>query len=45
VTLARGDAVVVPAAVDEFSVRPQWSVEFLKAAIPGAAMPEPETRM
>ncbi|HYK51318.1 MAG TPA: type I phosphomannose isomerase catalytic subunit [Terriglobales bacterium] len=45
VTLARGDAVVVPAAVDEFSVRPQWSVEFLKAAIPGAAVPEPETRM
>jgi mannose-6-phosphate isomerase len=45
VTLARGDAVVVPAAVDEFSVRPQWSVEFLKAAIPGAALPEPETRM
>src|SRR5690349_21361950 len=45
VTLARGDAVVVPAAVDEFGVRPQWSVEFLKAAIPGAALPEPETRM
>ena len=31
VTLARGDAVVVPAAVGEFQVRPQWSVEFLKA--------------
>lgn len=45
VTLARGDAVVVPAAVGEFQVRPQWSVEFLKAAVPGAAMPEPETRM
>ena len=37
VTLARGDAVVVPAAVGEFSVRPQWSVEFLKAIVPGAA--------
>jgi mannose-6-phosphate isomerase len=45
VTLARGDAVVVPAAVDEFSVRPQWSVEFLKAVIPGASVPEPKTRM
>jgi mannose-6-phosphate isomerase len=45
VTLARGDAVVVPAAVGEFQVRPQWSVEFLKASVPGAPVPEPETRM
>src|ERR1700693_3356985 len=45
VTLARGDAVVVAAAAGEFSVRPQWSVEFLKASIPGASVPEPETRM
>jgi mannose-6-phosphate isomerase len=45
VTLARGDAVVVPAAVGQFRVRPQWSVEFLKAWVPGAALPEPETRM
>jgi mannose-6-phosphate isomerase len=45
VTLARGDAVVVPASLGEFSVRPQWSVEFLKVRVPGAALPEPETRM
>jgi mannose-6-phosphate isomerase len=45
VTVARGDAVVVPAAVGEFRVRPQWSVEFLKASVPGAPVPEPETRM
>ncbi len=45
VTLARGDAVVVPAVVGEFQVRPQWSVEFLKATVPGSAVPEPETRM
>jgi mannose-6-phosphate isomerase len=45
VTLARGDAVVVPATVSEFSVRPQWSVEFLKTRVPGATLPEPETRM
>jgi mannose-6-phosphate isomerase len=45
VTLARGDAVVVPAAAGEFSVRPQWSVEFLRASVPGASVPEPETRM
>lgn len=45
VTLARGDAVVVPAVVGEFQVRPQWSVEFLKSSVPGTALPEPETRM
>lgn len=44
VTLARGDAVVVPASVGEFRVRPQWSVEFLKASVPGALLPEPEMR-
>ena len=45
VTLARGDAVVVPAAVGEFQVRPQWSVEFLQASVPGAPLSEPETRL
>jgi mannose-6-phosphate isomerase len=45
VTLAKGDAVVVPASIDEFQVRPQWSVEFLKAAMPGRVMPEPATRI
>jgi len=45
VTLAKGDAVVVPAAVGDFQVRPQWSVELIKAMVPGKALPEPETRM
>ena len=45
VTLARGDAVVVPATVGEFQVRPQWAVEFLQASVPGGPVPEPETRM
>jgi len=45
VTLAKGDAVVVPAALGEFSVRPQWSLEFLKAWVPGAAVDEPATRL
>jgi mannose-6-phosphate isomerase len=44
VTLAKGDAVVVPASAREFQVRPQWSVEFIKAMVPGEALPEPETR-
>ncbi len=45
VTLAKGDAVVVPASVENFTVRPQWTLEFLRARVPGAARPEPETRM
>src|ERR1700722_11683619 len=43
VTLAKGDAVVIPAVAQNFMVRPQWSVEFLKAYIPGVAVSEPAT--
>jgi len=45
VTFGKGDAVVIPASVGEFRVRPQWQVEFLKASVPGKQLPEPATRM
>jgi len=45
VTFAKGDAVVVPAALGEFRVCPHWSVEFLKASVPGEGLPEPQTRL
>jgi mannose-6-phosphate isomerase len=45
VTLAKGDAVVVPACVGKFGVRPQWTLEFLRAYVPGVPLPEPETRI
>jgi len=45
VTLASGDAVVIPAKVGEFAVRPQWTVEFLRAYVPGKPFPEPEVRI
>jgi len=45
VTLAKGDAVVIPASVEKFAVRPQWTIEFLRARVPGTTLPEPETRM
>jgi mannose-6-phosphate isomerase class I len=45
VTLAKGDAVVIPAVVETFMVRPQWAVEFLKASVPSGTIPEPATRM
>jgi mannose-6-phosphate isomerase len=45
VTLAKGDAVVIPAALQSFTVRPQWQLEFLKASVPSGTVPEPATRM
>jgi len=45
VTLAKGDGVVIPACLREFVVRPQWSLEFLRAHVPGRPYPEPETRI
>jgi mannose-6-phosphate isomerase len=45
VTMAKGDAVVIPASVGHFGVRPQWSIEFLRAYVPGKVLPEPETRL
>jgi len=44
-TLAKGDAVIVPACVKDFTVRPQWAAEILRACVPGNKLPEPETRM
>ena len=45
VTLAKGDAVVVPAMLQGFTVRPQWAVEFLKGSVPSGTVPEPATRL
>lgn len=45
VTFAKGDAVAVPASLVEFTIRPQWKVEFLKAYVPGQVLPEPATRL
>jgi mannose-6-phosphate isomerase len=45
VTFAKGDAVVIPASMGEFSVRPQWNVEFLKAYVPAEHVAEPAIRI
>jgi len=45
VTMAKGDAVVIPASAENFTVRPQWTLEFLRARVPGGDVPEPVTRM
>ncbi len=45
VSFARGDAVVVPACVSQYSVRPQWELEIMRMSLPSEAVPEPETTM
>jgi len=45
ITLAKGDAVVIPACLEKFAVRPQWNLELLRAYVPGKQYPEPETRL
>lgn len=34
VLFQRGEAVIIPAGISEFTVRPQWQVEFMKAKLP-----------
>jgi len=43
--ITKGDAVVVPAVLPEFRVRPQWTLEFLKSSLPSGDMPEPVTKL
>lgn len=42
VTCAAGEAVVVPAAVDSFILKPQWEVEFLCASLPVEKTAQPK---
>jgi mannose-6-phosphate isomerase len=43
VSLATGDVLVVPAALPEFTVRPQWRLEYLAVAVPAPGAPHPPT--
>ena len=43
VTFAKGDAVVVPATIQQFRIQPQPEVQFMKSYVPGGPVPEPET--
>jgi mannose-6-phosphate isomerase len=45
VTLAKGDAVVVPANIWRFAVRPQWTLEMIRAYVPGRPLAEPLTSL
>ena len=41
VLLTCGECVVIPASVGEYRVRPQWSIEFLRAVVPAEKVAPP----
>jgi mannose-6-phosphate isomerase len=43
INFGKGDAVVVPAAIEQFTIEPRGEVKFLKSYVPGIAVAEPET--
>jgi mannose-6-phosphate isomerase len=43
ISFATGEAVVIPAAVREYTVRPQWELEVMRMSLPTGAVTEPET--
>ena len=45
VTIACGDCVVVPAVVREYSIRPQWQLEFLRSCVPASKVAAPITEL
>ena len=46
VTLGRGDVVVIPAALNDYSVHSQWTVEYLTITLPPPGpVEEPTTRL
>jgi len=42
VSFAMGEAVVVPACVQNYSVRPQWDVTILRMSLPTGVTEQPE---
>jgi mannose-6-phosphate isomerase len=43
VTFSSGDALVIPAALEKFTLKPQWELEFLCASLPAERVGQPET--
>jgi len=39
---AKGDGVVIPAAVGQFAMHPRGEIKFLRSYVPGISVPEPE---
>jgi mannose-6-phosphate isomerase len=45
VSFAKGEAVVIPACVPHYSVRPQWEVEIMRMSLPTGNIAEPVTTL
>jgi mannose-6-phosphate isomerase class I len=45
ISFAKGEAVVVPAAVSEYVVRPQWELELMRMSVPTGSVAVPETTL
>lgn len=45
ISFSCGEVVVVPAAVREFAVKPQWEIEFLCSSVPAGRVEHPRTTM
>lgn len=45
VTFAKGEAVVLPAGIGGYRLRPQWALECLRAMLPGEEVPQPQTTL
>ena len=45
ISFATGDAVVVPACVREYTVRPQWELEVMRMSLPAGPVKEPRTEL
>lgn len=43
VTFAKGECVVIPAGIREYSIRPQWELECIRARVPGEKVSAPTT--
>ncbi len=44
VSFAQGQAVIIPAAIGRFTVKPQWTLEFVRASLPLQPVAEPDTQ-
>ena len=45
ISFATGEAVVIPAAVSAYTVRPQWELEIMRMTRPTEAVAEPQTAL
>ncbi len=45
ISFATGEAVVIPASVREYTLRPQWELEIMRMSLPTGPVAEPETAL